>query len=172
MIITIGGRAGSGKSTIVKLLAKKLDLNHYSIGDLQRNIAREKGVSLLELSKMEEEDPSIDKELDDEQKRLGEDEDNFAIDGRLCHIFIPNAKKVFLDASESIRANRLLGDNREGKDLKEIKSNMSKREASEVKRFKEYYDVDPYDKSKYDIVINTDKLSPEEIVEEIVNQTK
>ena len=36
MKITISGKAGSGKSTIARGLAKKLELKHYSIGDLMR----------------------------------------------------------------------------------------------------------------------------------------
>ena len=64
MIITISGKAGSGKSTIAKELAKKLKLKHYSIGDLMRQIAKEKNISLIELSKLAEKDNSIDKELD------------------------------------------------------------------------------------------------------------
>ena len=53
MIIVLGGRAGSGKSTIAKEVAKKLGYKHYSMGDLQRNIAKEKGISLLELGKLQ-----------------------------------------------------------------------------------------------------------------------
>ena len=172
MIITVGGRAGSGKSTIARMLAEKLKLKHYSIGDLQRNIADEKGISLLELNRLEEKDPAIDKNLDDEQRILGKEEDDLVIDGRLCHHFIKKAKKVFLEASEDVRAKRLGKDKRGGKNIPEIIANMKKREKSEIKRFKEYYDVDPYDTSKYDIVISTDNLTPGEIVEKIIKEVK
>ncbi len=60
MIITISGKAGSGKSTIAKQLAKKLGLKHYSTGDFMRQMAKDKGVSLLELSRIAEKDKSID----------------------------------------------------------------------------------------------------------------
>ena len=52
MRITISGKAGSGKSTVAKLLSEKLNLRHYSIGDLMRAIADEKGLNLLELNKI------------------------------------------------------------------------------------------------------------------------
>ena len=45
MIITVSGRAGAGKSTLAKALAHRLRLKRYSSGDLQREIAREKGIS-------------------------------------------------------------------------------------------------------------------------------
>ncbi|MBI2112124.1 AAA family ATPase, partial [Candidatus Woesearchaeota archaeon] len=83
MIITISGTAGSGKSTVGKLLAKKLKYKHYSMGDLQRQIAEQRGITLLELGKLEETDPSIDKELDQKQIQLGKTENKFIIDGRL-----------------------------------------------------------------------------------------
>lgn len=172
MIITISGRAGSGKSTVGKLLAKKLNFKHYSMGDLQRQIAKEKGISLLELGKLEEKDASIDKDLDRKQKELGEKEDNFVIDGRLSAFFIPKAFKVFLDADEKERAKRILKDLREeekNKDIKETLETMKKREASENKRFKIYYGFDCYNKSKYDLIINTTNLRPEEVVKKILD---
>ena len=46
MIIAISGKAGSGKSTIAELLAKKLKLKHYSIGNLMREMAKKKNISL------------------------------------------------------------------------------------------------------------------------------
>ena len=52
MIITISGKAGSGKSTVAKSISQKLNLRHYSIGDLMRAMAREKKISLLELNKL------------------------------------------------------------------------------------------------------------------------
>ncbi len=71
MIITISGIAGSGKSTVAKLLAKRLGYRHYSIGDFMREMAKERKVSLLELSKEAEKGHSIDKELDEKQRELG-----------------------------------------------------------------------------------------------------
>ena len=97
MIITISGKPGSGKSTIAKELAKKLKLKHFSIGDFMREMAKDKNISLLELSELSEEDKSIDKELDNKQIQLGKREDNFIIDSRLGFHFIPNSVKIFLE---------------------------------------------------------------------------
>ncbi len=175
MIITIGGKAGSGKSTIAKQLAKKLNLKHYSIGDLQRDIAKERGISLMELSKLEEEDPAIDKELDEKQKELGKKEDNFVIDGRLSAFFIPNSIKIFLDADEKVRAERILKDERDSEksnNINEAINQIKEREESENKRYEKYYGFDCYDESKYDHIIDTTDLAPDEIVEKIVKVVK
>ena len=171
MIIVIGGRAGSGKSTISKLIAEKLKLEHYSMGDLQRQIAQEKGISLVELGKLEEKDSSIDKALDEKQKMLGE-QDNFVIDGRLSAFFIPKAIKIFLDADEKVRAERILKDDRnleKCSSVSEMVEELKKREESEQKRYKDYYNFEAYDKSKYDLVIDTTNKKPEEIVREILD---
>ena len=175
MIIVLGGRAGSGKSTIAKEVAKKLGYKHYSMGDLQRNIAKEKGISLLELGKLEEKDDSIDRQLDKKQKELGIKEDNFVIDGRLSVFFLPKALKIFLDAYPKTRAGRILKDNREmekSRDVSTMLESMKKREDSEAKRYKAYYGFDCYDKRKYDAVIDTTSLQVEAVVEKVMELAK
>ena len=94
MIITISGSPGSGKSTVRDLLAQKLNLKRYSTGDFMRQLATKSGVSLEEFGKMAQQDSSIDKQLDDRQVKLGREEDNFIIDGRLSFHFIPNSIKI------------------------------------------------------------------------------
>ena len=59
MIITVSGTPGSGKSTIAKALAKNFRLKYFSSGDLMRNLAEKKGISLAELNKLAEDNPSV-----------------------------------------------------------------------------------------------------------------
>ncbi len=171
MRVIIAGSAGSGKSTVAKLLAKKLGYKHYSMGDFQREIAEEKGISLLELGKLEERDRSLDEEVDQRQIRLGREEDNFVIDSRLGFHFIPDSIKIFLDADFEERAKRILSDKirkEHNVDLENTKEHMKVRKASEKKRYKEYYDIDPYDKSNYDLIVDATSITPEEVVEKII----
>jgi len=172
MIITISGKAGSGKSTIAKELAKKLKLQHYSIGDLMRQIAKERGISLLELSKLAEEDKSIDKELDKKQIELKK-KDNFVIDGRLTAFFIPHATlKVYLECEDTIRAERILKEKRKDESAQSIKETIqqiTKRENSERKRYKDYYNVDYYDRKLYDVVVDTSHLGIGDVVKRIMD---
>ncbi len=175
MIITISGKAGSGKSTTAKELAKKLNLNHYSIGDLMREIAKEKGISLMELSKQAEKDPSIDKELDQKQIDLRK-KDNFVIDGRLTAFFIPNADlKIFLDCDDGVRAERILKEGRKDENsnnIQELMEKIKQREQSEKKRYKEIYNIDYSDKKLYDLIIDTTNISPNEVIKRIMNAIK
>ncbi len=46
--ITLSGLAGSGKSTVGKQLAKALKLDFHSIGEISRNKAKEKNMSISE----------------------------------------------------------------------------------------------------------------------------
>lgn len=171
MIITISGKAGSGKSTIARELAKRLNLDHYSIGDLMRQIAKEKEISLAELNILAEKDKSIDRELDKKQIELRK-KDNFIIDGRLTAFFIPNADlKVFLDCDDGVRAKRIFNDSRDGergKDIAELIEKIRQRELSERKRYKSLYNADYHNKELYNLILNTTNLSVNEVIMKIM----
>ncbi len=173
MIITISGLPGSGKSTVAKLLAKKLGYVHHSTGDFMGELAVKRGVSLLELSKLAEKDSSIDKAIDDRLVELQE-EDDLVIDSRLGFHFIPNSVKIFLDVDPDIGATRVFGnprpDEKENKTIALTKANIAKRIASERMRYKKYYGVDCYEKKYYDIVVDTSERAPEEVVQKILDQ--
>jgi predicted cytidylate kinase len=175
MRIAISGKAGSGKSTVAKLLSKKLGLRHYSIGDLMRAMAAEKGITLLQLNSRAEKDKSIDLELDNKLRELGKKKDNFIVDGRLASYFIPNADaKIFLKTDDKVRAQRIMNDKRhqEKGNMKEVMSKISKREESEKKRYQKYYGINYLDKRLYNLVVDTTKLSPNEVVGSIVKFLK
>jgi predicted cytidylate kinase len=180
MIITISGTAGSGKSTVAKLLAVKLGLKHYSTGDFMRDIAKERNLSLEELGKIAEGDRSIDEQLDRRQVKLGKEEDDFVIDGRLSFYFIPTSIKIFLDAELRTRAERIYQDitvkgkrkEEKSENIREIIEKIKKREECEKKRYMKYYGLNPYDHKRYDLVIDTTEILPEKVVEKIVKEMK
>ncbi len=175
MIITISGSAGSGKSTVGKILAKKLGFRHYSIGDMRRKMASERGISIAELNRLGEKTDSTDREPDEYQRELGRKEDNFVIDSRLGFHFIPNSVKVYLDANPETRARRVFSDERNEEKLKSIedaKKCLVEREKSDKKRYKKYYGVDCYDKSHYDLIIDTSNISAEKVADRIIDFLK
>lgn len=176
MRITISGKAGSGKSTVAKSLSERLRLRHYSIGDLMRAMAIEKGMNLLELNRLAEKDKSIDFELDNKLNQLGKTKNNFVVDGRLTAFFIPNAEvRVFLKTDDKVRAERILKDKKHqerGKSLKETIANIKKREESEKKRYKNYYGVDYTNKKLYNFIIDTTKLSPNQVIGKVLKFVK
>ncbi|MBI2659332.1 cytidylate kinase family protein [Candidatus Woesearchaeota archaeon] len=176
MRITISGKAGSGKSTVARMLSERLKFRHYSIGDLMRVMAKERKMSLLKFNKIAEQNKSIDFELDNKLKELGRTKDNFVVDGRLTAFFIPNAEvRVFLDANDKVRAERILKDKRQqekSKSLKEAISSIKKRAESEKIRYKKYYGVNYLDRKLYNFIIDTTRLNPQQVVGSIVKFVK
>ena len=174
MIITISGIAGSGKSTVAKKLAQKLRYAHYSVGDLMRAMAKERGVSLLELGRLAEKDKAIDVELDERQRALGK-KDDFVIDSRLGFHFLKKSFKVFLQVELAVAAERILKERRAHEsyaDLADSVASIKKRIASEDKRYSSYYKVDYQDVFHYDLVVDTTSLTVSQVVERIVGAVK
>lgn len=178
MIITISGKPGSGKSTVAKMLARKLGYRHYSMGDLRGKMALERGMNIDQLNALGEKDPSTDREIDARQEKLGMEEDNFVIDSRMGFHFIPHSLKIYLDISAKEAARRIFSDNANRPDERAYKSAAEagaaqcKRVESDSKRYIKYYGVDCYDRSNYDVVIDTTKLRPGQVVEIIIGAIK
>ena len=171
MIIAISGRPGSGKSTVAKALAARLGLRHVSAGDFMREMAAERGISVLELSRIAESDDAIDREIDARSSLLGETGESFVIDSRLAWHFIEQSVKVFLDVDLDVAADRIYGDNRgseaENVDLGATRRSTEERAASESLRYQSYYGIDYLDPTNYDLVIDTSHLSVEAAVDAI-----
>jgi len=166
MIITIGGLPGSGKSTVAKYLAKKFHLKHMSIGDFRREMAMKRGLTIAELNKLGEKQAFTDKEADDFLKSLGK-KDNLIIDSRLGWHFIPKSLKIFLKVGEKEGAERIFKHGRKSerkyRNVSEVLKANKKRIESDVKRYKKYYGIDPYNISNYDIIIDTSSMSIKEM---------
>ncbi len=172
MKITISGEPGSGKSTIAKLLAQKLNYKHMSSGDFMRQMAEERGVTLLELSQQAEHDDAIDKEIDERTTQLGAEQDDFVMDSRLAFHFIPDAVKLFLTVDPNEAARRIFEQKREDEKtnvtLEQTKANIAARIASERKRYQAYYGFDYFDQSNYDLVVDTTGKNLEQVCDEIL----
>ena len=171
MIITIQGQAGSGKSSISRLLAKRLHYKHYSVGDLRRQMAGKRGITLAQLNKLGEKHDWTDKEPDELQRRLGREQDNFVIDGRTCFFFIPHSFKVYLRADVEVRAKRVFRDERKAerfRGLKDTEKALLERDRSDKKRYQKYYRLDITKMRHYDLVIDTTDLTKRQIVDRIV----
>jgi cytidylate kinase len=180
MIITLTGLPGAGKSTIAKLLSEKLGWPWYSMGDLRGKLAQERGMTIDEFNALGEIQEFTDKNVDEYQTRLAKEQDNLVIDGRLSWHFIPHSLKVFLDVDEDEAAERIFGAAKKGlrKDEKpyastqEVKQRVHNRLASDQKRYQQYYQLDYLDRSNYDLVIDTTRLNPEQIVQRILDKLK
>ncbi len=160
MIVTIGGSAGSGTSTLAKGIAERFNLKHISAGSIMREMAEEKGMDLLEFSKFAEENSQIDKEIDEGQKKMASE--NCVAEGRLSAHFLEHDISVWLIAPLDVRATRV--SYRESISPEEAEKRITEREASEKKRYREFYDIDISDMSRYDLILNTGKFDIDSMV--------
>lgn len=166
MKITVSGLPGTGKTTVGKILAKKLNLKFISAGEIFRKLSEQRGLSLEEFSKIAEKDPEIDRLIDFTLKELAEKEENAVFDGRLSGWFINADLKVYLFADDETRYERIA--KREKRDLMKVKEETKLREELERRRYLKFYGIDVDDVRVYDLVINSGKFTAEEIVEIII----
>jgi predicted cytidylate kinase len=171
MLITISGVPGSGKTTVARLVARELGLEHIYAGEIFRRQAEERGIPLAEYLRMAETDDSIDRDLDTQMFRRAA-EGHAVLEGRLAAYMAERAGmpalKVFLDASEAVRAERIAG--REGGATAERLREIQAREASDRRRYRQIYGVDYHERSRYDLVMSTDERTPEELARAIVRE--
>ena len=167
--ITISGLPGSGTTTVAKMLAERLNLNYVNVGMIFREMAEKNKMSLEFFEKYCEEHPEIDVELDKKQEEMMR-KGNIIMEGRLsgwiAHLKKIPAFKVWLDCNEKERIRRIM--EREGGDFFEKREEVKEREESERRRYMKFYGIDLNDTSIYDVVIDTTNITPEKVVEKIL----
>lgn len=171
-IITIAGRPGSGKSTTAKTVASKLGYDHFSSGELFRKLAKERGVDVLQANLSAEENYEIDHLVDRRLQEIGQKEDKLVIDSRTAWHWMPASFKVFLNLDLELAALRILKALEERQEVNEdipkdpvkYAEVLKERLASENRRYKLLYNIDPGDMSNYDLVVDTDKNNVEQVV--------
>lgn len=177
MRITISGKPGAGKTTVAKLLAERLGLKYIEIGKIAQHIALRHGMPIGELMEKAKKDKSIDEEIDSFQKNLGKKEDNFIVDGRISHHFIPNAIHIFLDIDITEAAQRIFNKPREPDEppytsIEEVKKDIHRRMLTNKEQWQKYYNINYLDLTQYDIVLDTTGKTSEKIVEKIIEFVK
>jgi len=168
LVITISGLHGTGKTTYAKILSKDLGLRHVSAGELFRKIAKERCISITELSQIASRNHEIDHLIDNRTKKEAENGD-VIIDGLLAGWMARDLAdiKVHLVASERIRIGRIA--RRDRIPYEEAKKVTLLREKIERERFKRVYNINIDDNLIYDLVLNTG-LRPLEANVEIIRK--
>lgn len=175
MNISLTGNLGAGKSTICKQLEAK-GFGIISGGTLFREVAKEKNMSVVELNEYVQENlkkgiRDVDDMIDQRTTKLNRELNHQVFDSRLAWHFAEGSFKVFLTANINETARRVFADNRETENyasLEECKESLLKRQRLEQERFRELYQINYYDMSNYDLVIETTNATPEAITEEIL----
>lgn len=183
MIITISGTPGSGKSTVAKILVEKLSAERIYVGGIRRELARQKGMTLPELNEYARDHPETDVDIDEtasaEARKLEKQGKVVVVEGRTQFHFIPESVKVYIKVDPEEGARRIWKDlqikeiqqqRNEGRitTFEQMKQRTLEREEEDALRYKKYYEIDPRNESQYDLVLDSTKLRPEEVVKKVM----
>jgi len=167
--ITVNGDLGSGKSTVSIGLSERLHLRRISVGDLYREMARERGMTALQLNLHAELDDVIDGTVDSMQREIAESGQRVIMDSRLAWHFFTDGFKVHLITDPTVAARRVLGrpanEVENYATLEEAKDQLRSRSESERQRFLTRYHADKHALRNYDLVCDTTRARPEEVID-------
>ncbi len=178
MQIAFSGRLGSGKSTVCAILRDTYGYEIYSTGSVQRKVAEEMGISVLELNKLMKENPALDHKIDDAVTELSRQRkgDNLVFDSRMAWHFAENTFKVYMYVDPTVAAKRVLAADRGAvekyRDIDDAKEQLIARALEENQRYKEIYGVDNLDYSNYNLILDSTNATPEEIAWLIIENAK
>ena len=170
MQITITGKLGSGKSTVCKLIAEKYGYEIFSTGAIQREVAKELGITPLELNIRMKQDRSLDDRLDSTVTRLSRERanDKLIFDSRMAWHFASNVFKIFVTVDPMTAAERVMANPRPEEPYESVEdacAGLIERSRVEQARFLDMYGVDYYDFKNHNLVVDSTRRTPEEIVD-------
>jgi len=163
-IICISGLVGSGKDTVADLVAKKLGFNRVKL--TFKDAAKQKGLSLMEYHAYVEKDLTIDREFD---KMVGKEarKSDSVLSTWLGAWLIPEAVlRVWLDASQKTRAERI--SKRDNMGIRQAIKHVQDRDNHNRGRYLALYSIDIFVHSNFDLQINTEKFTPEQVADIVV----
>lgn len=178
MHITLTGNLGSGKSTICKILDREYHYEIYSTGKVQRKLAQDLGISVLEMNQLMCTDHKYDKMIDDTVAKISRENTEKAIvfDSRLAWNFVDTSFKVFLSVSLDVAASRVYSDNRGDVEkylsVDEAKQQLKVRAETEDVRYKDIYGLDYFNFNNYNLVLDSTYCAPELLAKVILEEAK
>ena len=170
-VIIISGPPGSGTTTIAREIARHFGLDYFSTGDIFRKVAKERGLEVSKLSKVAEQE--VDWEVDNKSKQAAE-KGNVVMESDIAawiNMDIPSIK-IWLDAPLMVRAERIFNTTQKRvaekyKNLAEVAKKIKERRDRDRDRYMERYQYNVDDVSIYDLKIDTERLSVQEVVEKV-----
>lgn len=171
--IVLSGNAGSGKSTIGNLLSERLMVDFISIGAICRKRAVELRMDINEFQEHLKDDSAFDKSMDQYISEYARSKAGYVLDYRLGFYFLPDSFKVLLKVSDETALKRMSVRNSLDEDFSNVPDSeklgiIRKRNQKMRNRFIETYGVDFSNENSYDLIIDTDFASPDEITELIL----
>lgn len=179
--IIISGLPASGKTTLAKILGKKLKIQTISAGDILKEMARERGYHVtgdewwdtkegMRFLDERQANPDFDKETDRRMiKRIKEG--NVVVTSYTMPWLCDEGFKIWLVASLENREKRMSV--RDNSNMEEAAAATKKRDKENAKIYKELYGIDfAKDLSPFDMVVDTDGVSAERVAKKILDRIK
>jgi len=156
LTITVSGVSGAGKTDGAKALAKAFKLRYVSAGEIQRQVAKERGISLEE--QVDIRGPEIDHAMDERSLKLAI-QGNVVLDGRLTGWAAGDwaNMKIWYECPLEVRSKRVA--KRDKISFEESFKNLKERDEDDREKYLKLYGIDSFDTSFYDIKINNKKLT-------------
>ena len=165
MRILLSGLSGTGSTTAARRIAADLGLRYVYGGQIFRNLAVERGISLEELAESLERNPETEREIDRRLIEAGM-ADDVLIEGRTIGWIFPEdvpASRIWLICELPERLRRVQAREHHPRSAE----NLLRREASDNRRYRTLYGIEPEDYSPFDLVLDTTRLSVDEVVDHI-----
>ncbi|MCB9990241.1 MAG: cytidylate kinase family protein [Rhodospirillales bacterium] len=171
--ITITGDPGSGKTTFARNVAAHTGYHLITTGNIFRELAREKGISVAELNELAETQQEIDRKVDDYIKGLNDEGQHLVLDSRMAWHFIEDSLKIRLAVDLDVAVERIFNDQERARswddkfpDMDTAMKEVERRRESEITRYQTLYGVNIGDDSNFDLVLNTSHKTQEEVMAE------
>lgn len=165
--ITVSGDIGSGKSTFAKRLAETLNIPRIYAGQIMREEAARRGMTLQAFNDLLLTDDAVDRQVDELQLDKSKEIDRGVFEGRLAwHFNVNPDAKVFFTVDPMTGAERVFNDT--GNTLRDKVSSVEEaaqenatRKINEEKRYHDYYGISAYDRNNFDVVVDTSDVDQE-----------
>jgi CMP/dCMP kinase len=182
MIITISGNAGSGKSTVAKLLIEKLNAQRVYVGGIRRELAKDMGMTIQELNEYGKTHPETDVDVDKKAAAKAlelEKQGPVIVEGRVQFHFLPQSIKIYMKVDINHAATRIFKElqqesaqqqRNEGKitSVEQLKDQIKEREQVDIERYQKYYALDHTDPKHYDFIVDTTNITAEQATDKIL----
>lgn len=167
--LVIGGLAGTGSTTVGKILSERLGWEYVYGGGIMRGLAGDAGMTIEEYMHALVDDPKTEKQVDQqliERTRQGK----AVVESRILAWILPpdvEGFTVWFHCELEERVRRV--QQRENyPDLAEAKRRILDREQVDAKRYRTLYGVDHTAHGHFDLELDTTSITAPEVVEQVL----
>ncbi|MBO7214194.1 MAG: hypothetical protein J6V66_01720, partial [Clostridia bacterium] len=154
-----------------EILTEKYGFEKVSIGKIMRKMAEEHQMTVADFNRYIEQHPKYDKIVDDKLKSYEEKSGKFLFDSRMAWHFVPSSFSIYMQVDIKTSAERIMNASRSDESYKDVDTaiaELKKRRESEILRYNTLYNVDIMDMNNYDLVVDTNGKTPNEVADYII----